>query len=130
MGDTIHKVAMEMSDIDNSYKLGVTDQAILALSQTKEDKSTIFVGNKRGTINALVSLVKTRLQWTDYIDEVMSLVIINGERNVGSMSTFDCTTYSFRISDVPLPEFNNFLLIYANEHQTPIVCLHQRNNMH
>ena len=79
---------------------------MVALSQTKEGKSTIFVGDKRGNINTLVSLVKTRIKWTNYMNEVVSLVIINGERNVGSISTFDYTMYSFRIADIPLPEYN------------------------
>ena len=88
MGDTLHKITMEISDIDNSYKLCGKEQVMVALSWTKEGKSTIFVGDKRGTINALVSLIKTRTQWTDYMDEVLSLVSINGKRNGGLISTF------------------------------------------
>ena len=71
MGDTLHKVVMEILDTDNSYKLWEKEQVIVALSRTKEGKSTIFVRNRRGTINALFSLIKTRTQWTDYMDEVL-----------------------------------------------------------
>ena len=60
MNGTLHKVAMEISDIDNSFKLWGKEQVIVALSRTKLGKITIFVGDKRGTINALVFLVKTR----------------------------------------------------------------------
>ena len=62
MGNTLHIVAMEISDINNSFKLWGKEQVIVALSQIKLIKSTIFVGDERGTINALVSLVKTRAQ--------------------------------------------------------------------
>ena len=62
MGDTLHKVTMEILDINNSYKLWGKEQVIVALNWTKEGKSTIFVGNRRGTVNALTSLIKTRTQ--------------------------------------------------------------------
>ena len=44
------------------------------------------------------------------MDEILSLVSINGERNGGSISTFDFTTYPFRIDDGPLPEYNTVFL--------------------
>ena len=97
---------MEILDVDNSYKLWEKDQSVVTLGLIKEGKSTTFVGDKRGTINASVSLIKTRKQWTDYTDEVLSLVSINREKNGGSISTFDHTSYPFCIVDVPLPECN------------------------
>ena len=54
MGDMLHKVAMEISDIDNSFKLWEKEQIIGALSQTELGTRTIFVGDKRGTINTFV----------------------------------------------------------------------------
>ena len=62
MGDTLYKVAIEMSDVDNIYTLWGKEQCVAALSQPKEDKRTIFAGDKRGTINDLVSIIKTRTQ--------------------------------------------------------------------
>ena len=103
MGDTLHKVAMEILDVNNRYKLWGKKQVVLALSRTKEGKITIFVGDKRGTINSLVSRIKTRTQWTNYMDEVLSLISINGKKNCGSISTHNYPTYPFLIADIPFP---------------------------
>ena len=60
--DTLHKVVMEISDIGNGYKLLGKKLVIDVLCWSKEDKRTIYVGDKVGTINALVSLSKSRTQ--------------------------------------------------------------------
>ena len=70
----------------------------------------MLIGDKRGTTTTLVYLIKTRTQWTDYTDKFLSLVIINRERNGGSISNFNYTAYPFRIADVPLPKFNTTFL--------------------
>ena len=106
MGDTVPTFALEISHTNNSFKLWGKEQVIVALSQTKEAKDTIFVENKSETINALVSLLKTMTQWTDYMDSVLSLVSINGDSNNVSISIFDHTTYPYRMADISLPECN------------------------
>ena len=60
--DTLHKVVMEISDIGNGYKLLGKKLVIDVLCWSKEDRRTIYVGDKVGTINALVSLSKSRTQ--------------------------------------------------------------------
>ena len=106
MGDTLNKVAMEISDVEHDYKIWEKEQVIVATSRTKLGKDTIFVGDKTGTINALVSILKHRTQWTDYMDRVLSLVSINGDTNDQNRSIFDYDTYPFRIADIPLPDCN------------------------
>ena len=54
MGDTLHKVAMEISNIDNCFKLWGKELVIVTLSQTKLGKITIVIGDKRGNINAQI----------------------------------------------------------------------------
>ena len=53
MGNTLHKVEMEISDIDNSFKFWGKEQVVVALSRTKLVKGTIFVGDKLGTVKNL-----------------------------------------------------------------------------
>ena len=107
MGDTLRKVLMEISDIDHSFKLWGKQQIIVALSRTKLYKSSIFVGDKRGTINDPGSFIKTRTKCTDYMDTVFCLVSINGENNSQYISVFEYTTYSFLVADITFPEYNN-----------------------
>ena len=77
MGDTLPSVAFKISQTNSNFKLWGKEQVIVALSQIKEAKDTILAGNKTETINALVALLKTRTQWTDYMESVLSLVSIN-----------------------------------------------------
>ena len=63
MGDTLKKVAMEISDQNDSFKLWDEAQVIVGCSRTKTGKDTIFVGDKRSTINVLVSLIPSELRF-------------------------------------------------------------------
>ena len=103
MGDTLHKVSMEISDNDNSFKLWEKEQVVVAPSQTKLGKRTIFVGDTRDTINALVSLIKTRTQRNEHMYAFLCLVCIGRENNGQYMSVFDYTTYYFQVADSALP---------------------------
>ena len=58
----------------------------------------------------LISLIKTRPQWTEYMEAIISLVSTKRKRNGGSISTSDYATYPFRAADVPLSEYNNVLV--------------------
>ena len=78
------------------------------MSRTKLGKDIIFVGDKSLTIKRIISLCKTRNQWTDYMESILDLVTIeassNGE-NQNSIRQISLTTesYPFRICDIPLP---------------------------
>ena len=78
MGDTLIKVAMQISDTDESFKIWDKAQVIVACSRTRIGENTIFVGDKTSTINTLTSLIQQRNQWTDYMEMVLNLVTING----------------------------------------------------
>ena len=69
------------------------EQVIDALSRTKLGNDITFIGDERGTINTLVSILKYRTQWTDYMNRVLSLVSINGDINDRKGSIFDYETY-------------------------------------
>ena len=73
---------------------------------TKEAKDTILIENKTKTINALVVLLKTRTQWTDCLNNMLSLVNINGDSNNVSIFIFNHTTYPYHMTDISLPECN------------------------
>ena len=77
MGDTLSKVAIQISLDESSYKLWDKAQVIVAISRTKVGANTIFVGDKDSTINALVSLIQMKNQWTDYMESVLQIVSIN-----------------------------------------------------
>ena len=74
MGDTLKKVALQM--VGGNFELWDKGQVIVALSRTKRGKDIIFVGNKVQTINAIVSLCKTKHQWTDYMENILNLVTL------------------------------------------------------
>ena len=60
MGDTLTKVATEISHDNNSFRLWDKAQVIVACSQTKLGKNTIFVGDKRSIIQALTYLIQRK----------------------------------------------------------------------
>ena len=95
MGDTLPKVALEISQSNSSFKLWGKEQVIVAISRAQKAKDTIIVRNKIEAINTLVALLKTRTQWTNYMDSVLSLVSINGDSNNVSIPTFDHTSYPY-----------------------------------
>ena len=79
MVDTLQKIAMEVSDQKDSFKLWDKAQVIVGCSRTKTGKDTIFVGDKRSTINALVSLIQQKNQWVDYMENVLNLISVNAQ---------------------------------------------------
>ena len=112
MGDTLSRVAIEISRNDSSFRLWDCAQAIVTLSRTKLGKNLIFVGSKNETINALVELIQMKSQWTDYMEEVLSLITIRNE-NINDNEAenprhrqLTQSHYPFRICDVVLPQCN------------------------
>ena len=112
MGDTLIKVAIEVSNSDSLYKLWDKAQVIVACSRTKVGKNTIFVGDKSSIIEALVTLIQQKNQWTDYMEKVLEIVTINNDQGAsddndgtaserGVFDTNEC--FPFRLCDVSLP---------------------------
>ena len=45
---------------------------VAILSRTKCAKSTIFVGDKNGTLSALKDLLTRKIQWMDHCEKLLS----------------------------------------------------------
>ena len=107
MGDTLMKVAIQISDANRSFKLWDKAQVIVALSRTKQGKDTIFVGNKQSTIKALRMLIQLKNQWTDYMESVLRVVSIDSNcRDRLSTPLYQAREHPFRVCDIPLPDCN------------------------
>lgn len=119
MGDTLHKVATEVSLEDSHYMLWDKAQVIVLLSRTRRGKDLIFVGNKRSTIKALANLIKGTSQWADYMEQVLHIISENGDTEQAKISYFSFTSYPFRMRDVNLPICNTgyvYLLVSTKDH--------------
>ena len=138
MGDTLKKVAMEISDQNGSFKLWDMAQVIVACSRTKTGKDTIFVGDKRSTINALVSLIQRKNQWIDYMENVLNLISVNAQTNNRVTMIFNQTISNpYRICDINLPTccsgFVYFLISCRDATYSYIgttKCIRKRLNQH
>ena len=82
-------------------------------------RDTCFVGNKRNTINTLVRLIKTRNEWTNFFDNVLSIVSINQDKSHQSMIILDHRSHPFCTSNIPIPE-RNTRVVYM------IICIKQQ----
>ena len=74
-GDTLHRIATEVSYGNSLYKLWDCGQVVVILSRTNFAKDVIFVGDKKETIKCLVALIQVKTQYMDYME-------CNGSRNV------------------------------------------------
>lgn len=109
--DTLIKVAIEVSNTDSQYKLWNKSQVIVACSRTKVGRNTIFVGDMVSIIDALVSLIRQKNQWTDYMEKVLDLTTMNGptaedqtEEVAPGRRVFNTERcFPFRLCDVSLP---------------------------
>ena len=116
MGDTLSRVAIEISRDNNSFKLWDCAQAIVTLSRTKLGANLIFVGDKNETIASLVELIQIKSQWTDYMEEVLKMITLVNEidehddeeenENRQQPRQLSQRHYPFRICDVGLPQCN------------------------
>ena len=70
MGDTLCKIATEISFTDINFKLWDKAQVVVLLSRTRYAKDIIFVCNKKKTINALTLLIQLNTQWEEYMNSV------------------------------------------------------------
>eukprot|EP00957_Ditylum_brightwellii_P008690 659806-Ditylum_brightwellii.AAC.1 len=71
MGDTLPKVAVEISARNNLFKIWDEGQLVVLLSRTKFTKDTIVVGDKEDTLLALRQLLARQMQWSDYSEKDM-----------------------------------------------------------
>ena len=94
-------------------------QLVKLLSRTKFARDTFFVGSKQDTIDSLKHLLLQRIQWSDYMDHVLSVVTVNQNNDKGSPKTRTMiyTDVPFRIWDILLPQCRTgfvYMLISLN----------------
>ena len=138
MGDTLNKVAMQLTG--TMFELWDKAQIIVALTRTKLGKNIIFVGDKNETIDSIIKLVQSRSQWTDFMENILSLVTIN-DYNINETSSLNLTNFPYRVCDTSLPQDSSgyvyFLIsirtqdyIYIGECNNIISRLNQHNSGH
>ena len=111
MGDTLPSLATTLTKHDPRYKMWDKGQLLVIISRTKEAKDTIFVGDKESTLDALVSILTNRTQWTKHMEAILRVVTINmnsvettsEEVRTSNRGTMDQAHYPFRLSDIDLP---------------------------
>ena len=147
MGDTLSRVAIEISRSNSSFKLWDCAQAIVTLSRTKIGRNLILVGDKNESIESLATLIQMRSQWTDYMEEVLNLITIrpsseevennHGEDNNETRRLFTHQTFPFRLCNISLPQcrtgFVYFLSSVRRQTYTYIgetICIRQRLKQH
>ena len=139
MGDTLTKMATEISAHNSNFNLWEKGQLVVLLSRTRYAKDTIFVGSKADTLSALRELVQKKTQWTDYIENILSTITINTRSQIEDrQETFTQEHFPFRIKDAQLPQCNSgfvYMLIslrqmdyiYIGETKNVITRLKQHN---
>ena len=138
IGDTLKKVAKEISDQHDSFNFWDKVQVIVGCSSTKTGEDTILVGDKRSTINALVSLIQRQNQWIDYMENVFNLISVKAQTNNRVTMTFNQTISNpYRICDINLSiscsGFVYFLISYQDATYSCIgttKCIRKRLNQH
>ena len=104
MGDTLPKMAAEISYSDPKYKLWDKGQLIVILSRTRSAKDTIFVGSKLDTLKCFKYLLTKKTQWTNHIEQILDIVTINSSESIFQSRTFIQNSFPFRIKDIELPQ--------------------------
>ena len=107
VGDTLTKMATEISCINGNFKMWDKGQMIVILSKPKYASDTIFVGDKSDTLRCLKDLLIRKTQWADYMKETLRLITINNtDDNQISTRTFTQQAFQYRTCDVSLPQCN------------------------
>ena len=84
----------------------------------KKANNAILVEDRIDTINSLGVLLKTRTQWTDYMDKVLYLISINRDNNHDSTPIFDHTLYPYCMEDISVLEYDTgFVYLIASVKQ-------------
>ena len=108
MGDTLPSIATTLALNDVHFIMWDKGQLLVIISRTKKAEDTIFVGSKEETLDALVSILRTRTQWTKHMENILRVFTINYEEednisdecNRGEMTQ---QQYPFRPYDIDLP---------------------------
>ena len=106
MGDTLPSIATTISNTDKNFNLWDKGQLLVLISRTRKAEDTIFVGDKESTLNALVSILQTRTQWTDHMERILNVVTVNiddendGITNRGEMNH---SSFPYRPAEIILP---------------------------
>ena len=116
MGDTLPKIATQISNRHSHFKLWDKAQVIVLMSRTRHVKDIIFVGDKEITIKSLTILLKTSSQWTNYMEKILSMTCVN-HYEYDPILPMD--PHPFRFCDRPLPNCNTgvvYMLISIKNH--------------
>ena len=73
---------------------------IVALTRTKLGKNIISNGDTRETTDSIIKLVQTRSQWTDFMENILSLLTVN-DYNINKISSLNLTNFSSLPQDTP-----------------------------
>lgn len=127
MGDTLWRMATEISIHDANFKLWDKGQLIVILSRTKMARDTIFVGNIDDTIDALKELLVRRTQWTDYMEDVLRIITINNNTaSATTTQTMSQESFPFRICDISLPTCNTgYVYMLSSLRDSSAITIHK-----
>ena len=105
MGDTLSSIATTISKNDPKFNIWDKGQILVLCSQTQLTEDTMFVGDKEDTLDALVSILKTRTQWTDHMENILQVVTVNNENTETNerRSTMDHSSFPYCPRDIILP---------------------------
>lgn len=101
MGHTFDFMASEISNTDPKFGLWDKGMLVVLISRTRKPENTIFVGSKQSTLDSLRRVLLSKTMWTDYIEDVLSVVTVNGSDE--RVTTLAPVNFPFRISDMRLP---------------------------
>ena len=107
MGDTLPSIATTISKVDQNFHLWDKGQLLVIISRTKKAEDTIFVGDKKETLDALECILKSRTQWTDHMEDILRVVTINelheNENIERERRQMDYSSFPYRPADIILP---------------------------
>ena len=107
MGDTLVTMATEVSLNNSNFRMWDKGQMIVILSRTKRARDSIFIGDKNDTLKALKFLLTSKTQWTDYMEEVLSIISVGSNSQAANRRRIMTqTTFPYRICDNSLPQCN------------------------
>ena len=89
MGDTLHKIATEISTEGNDFRLWDKSQSIVMLSRTRVGSNIIFVGNNNDNLNSLSSMIKPTNQWMKYTEKILDMASVNGSEDYTQVTVFN-----------------------------------------
>ena len=115
IGDTLNKVAIQLTC--TMFELWDKAQIIVAVTRIKLGKNIIFVGDKNETIDSIIKLVQTQSQWTDFMENILSLVTIN-DYNINEILSLNLTNFPFRVCNTSLPQDSSGYVYFLISTQT------------